>query len=181
VSSKPVSALGALARLYFDIAIWRRGPAEVPGVPLLLWLTVAAYVALTALLSAVLGLPGNWSGELAADVVFMLGWVRLLLWAAGRRERFVQTATALFGFQLILAPLSVGVQALAPAHPQVNDPQLLVLQLALLFLQAWIVAATAHIVRDAFEWPLAAGVALVIFLLVVEILLLRVLFLSDAG
>jgi hypothetical protein len=170
LSSKPENALVALARLYFGIAIWRRGAAEVPGVPLLPWLTLAAYAALSALLSAVLGLRGNWPGELAFDCAW------LLLRLAGRPERCAQTLSALFGFQLVLAPLAVGVQALVPEHARPDDPQLFALQVAVLVLQVWIVAATAHIVRDAFEWPLAAGVALAIFLLVVEVLLMRVLF-----
>ena len=180
MSSKPENALVALARLYFGIAIWRRGAAEVPGVPLLPWLTAAVYAALTALLSAVLGLRGNWPGELAFDSAYTVGWAWLLLRLAGRPERCGQTVSALFGFQLVLAPLAVGVQALVPEHARPDDPQLLALQVAVLVLQVWIIAATAHIVRDAFEWPLAAGVALAIFLLVVEVLLMRVLFQVEA-
>jgi hypothetical protein len=181
LSSKPETALGALLRLYFDIAIWRRGPADVPAVPILLWLTVAAYAALTALLSATLQLRGSWPYELAVDVAFMLGWVWLLLWAAGRSERWLQTATALFGFQLIVAPLLIAVDALAPEHPVAGDAQLLAVQLATLLLVAWIVVATAHIVSAAFEWPLAAGVALAIFLVVTEQLLLRTLLYTEAA
>lgn len=176
MSSKPENALLALARLYWDIAIWRRGPADVPGVPVLLWSTLAVYVALAASLSALLRLRGNWAGELLVDLAYTLGWVWALLRAAGRRERFVQTATALFGFQLLLVPLMVGVQALLPVEFRPDDAQLFALQLAALALQTWIIAATAHIVRDAFEWPLAAGVALAVFLLLVEVLLMRLLF-----
>ena len=176
VSSKPGSTLVALARLYWDLALWRRGPADVPGAAVLLWSTLAAYLALTASLSALLGLHRSWPGELITDVLYTLGWAWLLLRAAGRRGRFVQTASALFGFQLVLAPLTVGVQALASAQARPDDPQLFALQLAVLVLQGWIIAATAHIVRDAFEWPLAGGVALAIFLLLVEVLLMRVLF-----
>ena len=181
MSSKPENALAALARLYFGIAIWRRGAAEVPGVPLLPWLTTLAYAAVTALFSVAFGLGGNWPGELAFDVAFTSGWAWLLLRAAGRAERCGQTLSALFGFQLVLAPLTVGVQALVPEQLRPDDPQLLALQLAVLVLQVWIVAATAHIVRDALEWPLAAGVALAIFLLVVEVLLMRVLFQAGTG
>ncbi|MCC7461993.1 MAG: hypothetical protein IT480_05960 [Gammaproteobacteria bacterium] len=181
MSPKPAGTLGALLRLYVDVALWRRGPADVPGVPLLLGATLAAYLALSMLLSMLLGLRGNWPGELVFDAAFTLGWPWLLLRAAGRRERFVQTACALFGFQLILAPLAVGVQALLPAQAQPGDPQLFALQLAALALQTWIIAAVAHIVRDAFEWPLAAGVALAVFLLVVEVLLMRVLFQVDGA
>lgn len=175
LTSKPGNALGALARLYFDIAIWRRGPADVPGVPVLLWLTVAAYAAVTAMLSAGLQLRASWPRELAVDVAYMLAWVWLLLRATGHRERFVQTASAVFGYQLILAPLMVGVSALAPEHPAPGDPQLL-LQIATLLLVIWIVLATAHITRAALGWPLAACIPLSIFLFLAEQLLLQALF-----
>jgi len=175
LTSKPGNALGALARLYFDIAIWRRGPADVPGVPVLLWLTVAVYAAVTALLSAALQLPRSWPRELAVDVAYMLAWVWLLLRATGHRERFLQTASAVFGFQLVLAPLMVGVSALVPQHPAPGDPQLLV-QIATLLLSIWIVLATAHIARAALDWPLAACVPLAIFLFLAEQLLLQALF-----
>jgi hypothetical protein len=184
LSSKPENALGAcgaLARLYCDVAIWRRGAADVPGVPVLLWSTLALYIVVTAALSVAFGLGGRWPGELAVDVLYTLGWAWLLLRVAGRRERFMQVATALFGFQLVLAPLTVGVQALVPAPVRPGDPRLLAVQLAVLALQAWIIAAVAHIVRDAFEWPLAAGVALAIFLLMVEVLLMQALLLGEGG
>jgi len=179
LTSKPGNALAALARLYFDIAIWRRGPADVPGVALLLWLTVAVYIAVTAALSAALRLRPGWPLELALDVVYMLAWVWLLLWATGRRARFLQTASAVFGFQLVLAPLSVGVGALLPQGPAAGQAQWLLL-FATLLLIAWIVLATAHIIRAALEWPLAACVPLAIFLFLAEQLLLQSLFYAGA-
>ena len=184
MSSKPENALGAcgaLARLYYDVAIWRRGPADVPGVPVLLWSTLALYVALTAALSTAFGLGGRWPAELAIDVLYTLGWAWLLLRVAGRGERFMQVATALFGFQVVLAPLTVGVQALVPAQARPGDARLRVVQLAVLALQAWIIAAIAHIVRDAFEWPLAASVALAVFLVFVEVLLMQTLLLVEGA
>jgi len=175
LSSKPAHALGALARLYFDIAIWRRGPADVPGVPAVLWLTVAAYVAVTALLSFALRMRGSWPRELAVDVAYMLVWVWLLLRAAGRRERVLQTAAALFGFQLVLAPLMVGISVAVPGSAAAGGLQLLP-WIATLLVIGWIVLATAHILRAALEWPLAACVPLALFLFLAEQLLLQVLF-----
>jgi hypothetical protein len=179
LTSKPGNALAALLRLYLDIAIWRRGPADVPGVPVLLWLTVLAYIAVTAALSAALRLHPSWPRELAVDVAYMLAWIWLLLWATGRRARFLQTAAAVFGFQLILAPLSVGVSALTPESPAPGQAQWLLL-IATLLLIAWIVLATAHIIRAALEWPLAACVPLAIFLFLAEQLLLQSLFYAGA-
>ena len=175
MTSKPAHALGALARLYFDIAIWRRGPADVPGVPSVLWLTVAAYAVVTALLSLALRLPGSWPRELALDIVYMLAWVWLLLRAAGRRERVLQTAAAVFGFQLVLAPLMIGVSAVVPGSGAAGGLQLLP-WIATLLVIAWVVLATAHILRAALEWPLAACVPCALFLFLAEQLLLQALF-----
>jgi hypothetical protein len=179
LTSKPKNALSTLARLYFDIAIWRRGPADVPAVPVLLWLTVAAYVLVTALLSVALRLRPGWPRELAVDVAYMLAWVWLLLRAAGRRERFVQTACAVFGYQLVLAPLLVGVSALAPAQPASGDPQLL-LQIVTLLLIVWVVLASAHILKATLQWQLAACVPMAIFLFLAEQLLMQTLFYTES-
>jgi len=176
LSSKPGQALGALARLYLDVALWRRGPADVPAVPLLLWFTVAAYAGVTAGLSAALGLRGAWPQQLAADVAFNLAWVWLLLWATRRPERFLQTAIAVFAVQLVLAPLMVGVVALAPQPETAVDGGQALAVIANLAVSLWIVYATARIMRPAFEWPLAACVPLSFFLFLAEQLLLQALF-----
>jgi hypothetical protein len=171
LGSKPGNSLAVLGRLYLDIAMWRRGPADVPGVPLLLWLTVCAYVGVIALLSAALQLRSGWPRELAFDVLYTLVWCWLLLWSTRRRERFVQTAAAVFGFQLVLAPLMIGIGALVPAEP--TGDGLLALQIATLLVIGWVVLAVAHIVKSALDWSLMACVPLSMFLFLAEQLLLQ--------
>jgi hypothetical protein len=101
------AALAALARLYIALAIWRRGPQDVPAVGILLPLTIGAYVLLSVLVGELLPLQPGLLLQLAADVAFILLWYWLLLAIAGRRERYLQTVTAIFGLQCVLAAPSI--------------------------------------------------------------------------
>ena len=47
--------------------------------------------------------------QVAADALFMAAWYWLLLVSAHRRERYLQTATALFGLQTVLAAPSMAM------------------------------------------------------------------------
>ena len=63
------SPLAGLALLYWHIATWRRGPQDVPAVGILLPLTIAAYVLLSALIGELLPpVQPSWQVQLALDV-----------------------------------------------------------------------------------------------------------------
>ena len=97
-----------LIQLYTQIALLRRGPQDLPASMLLLALTVVGYFAVNCLVSTVLPpLPGSWLAQLLVDVAFTFAWYVLLLKFAGKPERFLQTTTAVFGFQAVLSPMLV--------------------------------------------------------------------------
>jgi hypothetical protein len=155
--------LAALARLYLAIALWRRGPQELPVVGILLPLTIAAYVLVSALVGALLpSLRSGWLLQVAADALFVASWYWLLLAIAHRRERYLQTATALFGLQTVLAAPSMAVLWLMERFTQ--DVNLRVpVYIAALGLAIWTLVAIGHILRAALERPL--GICLVLALL----------------
>ena len=155
--------LAALARLYFAIAIWRRGPQELPAVGILLPLTIAAYVLLSAAVGACLpSMHPGWLAQVALDTVFVASWYWLLLASAHRRERYLQTATALFGLQTVLAAPSMVVVWLMQRSMQDASLRLPV-YVAALALALWTLVAIGHILRAALERPL--GICLVLALL----------------
>jgi hypothetical protein len=155
--------LAALARLYFAIAIWRRGPQDLPAVGILLPLTIAAYVLVSAVVGELLpALHPGWLVQVAGDALFVAAWYWLLLAISRRRERYVQTATALFGLQTVLAAPSMAVVWLLQRFTA--DASLRVpVYLAALALAIWTLAAIGHILRSALERPL--GICLVLALL----------------
>ncbi len=151
-----------LARLYAQIALLRRGPQDVPASMLLLAITVLAYcivnLSLTWLLPA---LNGPWAAMLLVEVLFTLAWYAALLRAVRRRERTVQTITAVFGYRAVLAPLSIVAEWLVRHFSQDELWQfpIFVLYTAVL---VWVIAANIHILRAALEWSLLSCIALVI-------------------
>jgi len=165
-----------LIRLFIDIALLRRGPQDVPASPLLLALTVAGYFAINFLVSLVMPpFKGPWVAHLCVDVVFMFVWYVLLLRAVRRPERFLQTTTAVYGFQAVLAPLLVASVALTRRFAPDSAWQFLV-TLASLAILIWIIAANSHIVKAALDWTMPPSVALVILQTLAGNLLVLALF-----
>jgi hypothetical protein len=148
-------------RLYTQIALLRRGPQDLPASGLLLVLTVGAYLVVNFLVSSLLPPDGRWREMLVVATLFTLLWYVLLLRLVGRPERTLQTATAVFGFQTVLAPLVVGCGWLVRRFSLDSPWQMPVTCVALLLL-AWVIAANSYIVKAALEWSATSSVALVI-------------------
>lgn len=148
-------------KLFAQIALMRRGPQDLPASGLLLTCTVVAYVGINCLVSSVFPPARNWPALLFVDVGFLLLWNALLLQLAGRPERTVQTTTAVFGYQLPLAPLLVALQWLAQRfHGDATwEGPLMLVWLGVL---VWLVVANSRIVSASLEWSIPASVALVI-------------------
>jgi hypothetical protein len=99
---------------------------------------------------------------LLVDSLFMLVWYAALLRLLRRPERILQTTTAVFGFQAVMAPLLIGSEWLLRRFGEDNSTWQIPLQCAGLLLFVWVIAANSHIVRAALEWSAASSVALVI-------------------
>lgn len=166
----------SLARLYADIALLRRGPEELPASPFLLAATVVAYFLVNFAVSLVLPpIPGPWHMHLVVDVVFTLAWYVLLMRVFSRRERFLQTTTAVFGYQTVLAPIWIATAWLAGRF-QEDELWLVPVALAGLGMLAWVIAANGRILRSALEQPMAVCVGIVLLQTFVGQLLLLGLF-----
>jgi hypothetical protein len=148
-------------RLYAQIALLRRGPQDLPASPLLLALTVGAFLAVNFVVSSALPPESRWRESLLVATLFTLLWYVLLLRLAGRRERTLQTTTAVFGFQTVLAPLVIGCGWLIRRFGEGSPWQLPVICAGLLVF-AWVIAANSYIVKVALEWSVSSSVVLVI-------------------
>jgi len=162
-------------RLYVQIALLRRGPQDLPASRLLLILTVCGYAAVNALVSSLLPPSTGWPPQLAIDVLFQLAWYAALLQLTGRSERFLQTTTAVFGFQAVLSPLLIASEWLMQRFGKDANWQLPI-AVAGLALVIWLIAASSHVVKAALDWSSATSVALVILQIVASQLLLFALF-----
>jgi len=165
-----------LIQLYTQIALLRRGPQDLPASMLLLALTVVGYFVVNCIVSTVLPpLPGSWLAQLLVDVAFTFAWYVLLLKLAGRPERFLQTTTAVFGFQAVLSPMLVTSGWLMRRFAQDTLWQFPVTLMGLALL-IWVIAVNSHVVKAALEWSSSSSVALVILQTLAGNLLVLALF-----
>jgi len=151
-----------LARLYAEIALLRRGPQDVPASLLLLALTVLGYCAVNIGVDWLLPTPNEpWLPILAIGVAFTLAWYAALFSVLRRRERLLQTTTAVFGYRAVLSPASIASEWLIRRFGTDAAWQLplIVLYTAVV---VWMIAANSHILKAALEWSTLQCVALVV-------------------
>jgi hypothetical protein len=170
-----------LIGLFTQIALLRRGPQDLPASVLLLVLTIVGYLCVNLLVNVALPpvkeLPPitGWLAPLLVGTLFTLAWYVVLLRLVGRPERTVQTATAVFGLQMVLSPLSVGFEWLMRRFGEDQTWEVPITSAGLLLI-AWLIAANSHIVKAALDWSGMASVALVILEMLAGWLLLLAVF-----
>ena len=168
--------LFTLARIYVDIALWRRGPQDLPAVGILLPLTIGACVLISVAIGEALPeLRAGWAPQVLADTVFIALWYWALLVLARRRERYLQTAAALFGLQCVLAAPSI-VSAWLVQRFAHNPTWLAVSYVCAVLFLVWTVAAIGHVLRAALERSLTFCVILAFSQMLVEELVFLALF-----
>jgi len=163
-----VAVVQQFLRIFLDIVLWRRGPQDLPVSPLLLALTIAAYVAVSVVQLALLQESAStWFFFVVLDPLLLLAWVWLVLKLYRRDERFLQTASAVFGTSALLGvafylPLQLILTALDQG-PTSSMAQVFALLLIVVF-----ALVTGRIIKLATDSNLFTGIAvsLTYFLLV---------------
>jgi hypothetical protein len=158
-------------RIFLDIVLWRRGPQDLPVSTLLLGLAVAGYVLVSVFQLALLGeSAATWLFFVVVDPLLLLLWTGFVLRVFGRSERFLQTATAVFGTSVVLGflvylPLQLLLTALGQG-PESGLAQLVALLLVVAF-----AAVTGRIYKLATETNLFTGIAMALtYFMVVNLL-----------
>ena len=146
-----------LAKAFWDIALWRRSPAQLPASVFLLSLVAA----LTAVLEVLGGLVTPGPGDrvmtrVALSVGLPLAFTWTVLFIARHRQRFLQTGIALLGVailaELILYPLGATLDFIGS-----DRPMSMPLRFLLLVGLIWYLLACANIWRAALDSGLALG------------------------
>ena len=148
----------ALLKVFWDIALWRRGPRDLPPSRGLLVAAAVLYAATSAVLAMLIDGPALAPARGVADLGFTAAAFSLCLAIAGRGHRLLQTLTAVHGTGTLVALPMIAVVLLADAVGPAG-PVAVALKLLLLPLLVWGIAVLAHIVRQALEAPLVTGVA----------------------
>lgn len=102
-----------LLQTFLDIALWRKGPQDLPASRFLATLVLLVYILASFIQVYLFKLPLRAAVLIiAVDVAMLAGWLWLVLAFFGRRQRFVQTVTALLGVGLLLTLVDIVVRAL---------------------------------------------------------------------
>lgn len=149
-----------LIQTFVDIALWRKGPQDLPASRFLAGLVLAAYVLASFVQVRLLDLHLRSAAVIiAVDILMMVAWLWAVLSFFGRRQRFIQTFTAMLGVGMLLAILDIAARALQlmMAGPADNLPDM---WLALRFLA--IALIMGRILMHALDRGLLTGMALTV-------------------
>jgi hypothetical protein len=153
--------LSALVYFFFELCLLRRAPQDLPASSALLGVTLLADLSSGILLAHSAGIAvGVGLAQGLVDVVLSLSLLYSGLSLTGHRPRFAQAATAVLGSGALLGVLALVPVGLLPAD---TESQGAVLGgLLFMALIGWGVLVTGHILRHAFDLPLAQGVAIAV-------------------
>jgi len=149
-----------LLQTFVEIAAWRKGPQDLPASRFLAALVLLAYIVASFVQVRLLDLHLRSAVVIiAVDVTMMVAWLWAVLAFFGRRQRFIQTFTAMLGVGVLLALLDIAVRAiqLVTTGPADNLPDL---WLALRFLA--IALIMGRILMHALDRGLLTGMALTV-------------------
>lgn len=135
------------------ILFFRDGPQALPGSRGWTVLAALAYVGSGLVLLALRAVPGGPFRLLALDLLFLVGFIGLLLAVVGRPARIPQSLQAVWLCGAYLHLLSMPFGPVLAAPDQAADIWVdlgITFSLAALF---WSIAVIAHILKHALEWP----------------------------
>lgn len=148
-----------LMQVFIDIALWRRGPQDLPASHALAWLTCAIYAVLSFAHIQLYGWSLRSTSLLVLiDVGMLCAWVWLLLLFFAKRQRFLQTITAVWGAGALLTLLDIGftaTQLLLMGRPEAPGFWIVLRFLA-------IVLIIGRILRTAIDAGALTGMALTV-------------------
>lgn len=159
-----------LVQLFFQIAIFQKGPQDVPASSLVLKLLLIPYVVVNYLILSMNGMFGTALLQIAADFLMMLMFCWPLLYFAGKSSRFQQTFVALIGTDIIVSLFAL--PAIATLSIQPNE----MAYLGMLALLLWHWLISGHIFRHALDRSLFFGLGLALLYIMLSSQVMAVLF-----
>jgi hypothetical protein len=169
----------ALVKLFWDIALWRRSPGDLPDSATLVLLTGLVYAAMSATQSWMLYGTASMAGRTLADLALLAGPLWLLLAVARRTTRYRQALTALFGTGAVLSPFVILLLAFkGPAES--SYPLALLVWAGSVAVIVWYLFVIGFILRAALDTGMFLGVAMALAYVVASAAVLSALFPGSA-
>lgn len=143
-----------LSLLFFHIAIFRKGPQDVPAANLILRLILPVYIGINYLILFLNGAQSSAILQIVVDLLMIGLFCWPLLFFAGKPARFPQTFAAMLGTDAVVSFFAL--PAIATLNSHAND--LAYFTMLALVLWHWLI--TGHILKNALDKPLFFGLGL---------------------
>jgi hypothetical protein len=100
-----------LLQTFTDIALLCKGPQDLPASRTLAWSLLVLYAGVEFMLTQLFQVKLRTAVlMILIDVAMLTGWMWAVLTFFGRRQRFVQTATAVLGVSILLLLLDIAMR-----------------------------------------------------------------------
>jgi hypothetical protein len=143
-----------ILRLFYDIALFKKGPQDVPFSKLLTQVTLLGYALVSFLMFF---MSARWSKALlqvATDILVLVIFTAITLFIARKSSRYQQTLCALLGTDMLISLCAI------PANASIMSPNGSLADLAVLTmigLLLWHWAVIGHIFRHALSESFSFG------------------------
>jgi len=144
-----------MIRRLIAVCLLQEGPQSLPASWNLLAVIVAVDVALGYPAAAAFSPSSQAAAQVIVSTVLAAGFVYFAVDLRGHRERFVQTATALFGTDALITLAALPI--VATMAPEARS-QVTVADFGMLVIGLWNLVILGHILRHALSITLSAGV-----------------------
>ncbi|MGR8930913.1 MAG: hypothetical protein ACU836_09750 [Gammaproteobacteria bacterium] len=150
-----------LVLLFFQIAIFQKGPQDIPATSFVIKLLLPVYVLINFFVLLLNGAQSTALLQILADFILIVVYCWPLLYFAGKTNRFPQTLAAMIGTDIIVSFFALPVIAALTVHTSA------LAYFSMLILMVWHWLISGHIFRHALDRPLffALGLALLYIML----------------
>ncbi|SMF96003.1 hypothetical protein SAMN02949497_3382 [Methylomagnum ishizawai] len=165
-----------LIRLFLDVALFNKGPRDVPASIFLLGLVAATNLAVALALAL---LDVDWLEGIAQSLVgigLLAGFLWIVLVLAHQTPRYLQTFTAALGCDTLISALALPLLVWSRWSGESRELVLTVVTLLLL----WQIAIIGHVLRQALSSSYALGLGLALAYMAGSVELMDLLF-SNPG
>lgn len=164
-----------LIKLFYEIAIFKKGPQDIPASHWLLRLLILIYMAINFL---IVKLSVDWFNALLqvfVEVLLVMAFAWGVLTIFGKPERYRQTAAALLGTDALISLFAL------PALASLIGQGTALAFLAVVALMLWHWFVTGHILRHALSQPFVFGLGVAFLYLLASYQVMAFLFPELAG
>ena len=159
-----------LVLLFFQIAIFQKGPQDVPASTFVLKLLLPVYAAINFLILFLNGALSTSLLQIATDFALIVLFCWPLLYFSGKIARFPQTLAAMVGADIIISFFAL--PAIATLNTHAND----LAYFAMLALVLWHWLVSGHIMRHALDRSLFFGLGLALLYIMLSSQVMAALF-----